>query len=150
MRLARAEVHTAPAPPAATYIGVKNWLWIPASQWKTLSKSVSAGATTVAVTAAPSQLVWNLGPKSVTCYGPGRPWLRGMTDAARTTCGYSYRVTSDGQPNRRFAIAATVRYHVTWICSGACSTSGGDLGLVNAPAGVGAMHVLQRQTVVVR
>lgn len=148
--LARARVQTAPAPPAATYVGVRNWLWIPVSQWATLSKSVSAGGTTVAVRAVPTQLVWTMGPSLVTCYGPGRRWVHGMTDAARTTCGYAYRVTSDREPDGRFPITARIRYQVRWVCTGACSASGGDLGLVDAPAGASTMRVLQRQTVVVR
>lgn len=150
MPLTKADVHTAPAPSAATYIGVENWLWIPDAQWRTLSKSVSAGATTVTVTAAPSQVAWNLGPTSMTCYGPGTPWQQGMTDAANTTCGYTYKDTSDSEPDGRFAVTATIRYQVTWKCTGTCPTTGGDLGLVDAPAGASTMRVLQRQTVVVR
>jgi hypothetical protein len=148
--LAQADVHTAPAAPAATYVGVENWLWVPDGQWRTLTKSVSAGATTVTVTAAPSQIVWNLGPTSIACYDPGRPWDHGMSDAATTTCGYTYKASSAGRPDGRFSISATIRYQVTWTCTGACPTTGGDLGLVDAPAGSSTMRVLQRQTVVVR
>ncbi|MCD6641086.1 MAG: hypothetical protein LT071_14385 [Nocardioides sp.] len=148
--LAQAEVHTAPAPPAATYVGVENWLWVPNDQWRTLTKSVNAGATTVTVTAAPSQIVWNLGPSSITCYDPGKPWEQGMSDVATTTCGYTYETTSVDQPDGSFAISATIRYQVTWTCAGACPTAGGDLGLVDAPAGTSTLRVLQRQTVVVR
>jgi hypothetical protein len=148
--LAQAEVHTAPAPPAATYVGVEDWLWVPEDQWRTLTKSVNAGATTVTVTAAPSQIVWDLGPASITCYGPGKPWEQGMSDAATTTCGYTYETSSVDQPDGSFAISATIRYQVTWTCAGACSTAGGDLGLVDAPAGTSTLRVLQRQTVVVR
>jgi hypothetical protein len=148
--LAQADVHTAPAAPAATYVGVENWLWVPNGQWRTLTKSVSAGATTVTVTAAPSQIVWNLGPTSIRCYDPGRPWDHGMSDAATTTCGYTYKASSAGRPDGRFSISATIRYQVTWTCTGACPTTGGDLGLVDAPAGSSTMRVLQRQTVVVR
>lgn len=150
MPLARADVHTAPESPEVTYIGVENWLWIPDSQWRTLSKSVSAGATTVTVIAAPSQVVWNLGPTSITCYDPGKPWEQGMSDTATTTCGYTYKTSSAGQSDGRFAISATIRYQVTWTCSGACPTTGGDLGLVDAPAGTSTLRVLQRQTVAVR
>lgn len=148
--LAQAEVHTAPAPPAATYVGVENWLWVPEDQWRTLTKSVNAGATTVTVTAAPSQIVWDLGPASITCYGPGKSWEQGMSDAATTTCGYTYETSSVDQPDGSFAISATIRYQVTWTCAGACSTAGGDLGLVDAPGGTSTLRVLQRQTVVVR
>ena len=148
--LAKADVRTAPEPPAPTYVGVENWLWVPGAQWTTLSKSVSAGATTVTVTATPSRTVWDLGPASTTCYGPGNGWAQGMTDAATTPCSYTYKETSDHQPNGRFAITATIRYHVTWRCSGTCPTTGGDLGLVDAPPGTGELTVLQRQAVVIQ
>ena len=150
MPLAKAEVRTAPEAPAATYIGVENWLWIPDGQWATLHKSVTAGATTVTVTAAPAEVTWNLGPETITCHGPGQAWVKGMTDAASTTCSVTYQETSVDEPDGSFAISATIRYHVTWACRGACPTTGGDLGLVDAPAGAGSMTVLQRQTVVVQ
>ena len=150
MPLAQAEVHTAPAAPAPTYVGVENWLWIPDAQWRTLARSVTAGATTVTVTAAPSETVWDLGPSSITCYGPGRPWEQGMSDAVTTSCGYVYETTSVDQPEGRFGVSATIRYQVTWTCTGACPTTGGDLGLVDAAAGSGTLRVLQRQTVVIR
>ena len=148
--LAKANVRTAPEAPDATYIGVENWLWIPDSQWATLRKSVTAGATTVTVSAAPAHVAWNLGPKTVTCYGPGQVWVEGMTDAASTNCGFTYKESSDHEPDGRFPITATIRYRVTWHCTGTCPTAGGDLGLVDAPAGAGTMTVLQRQTVVVQ
>ena len=150
MPLEMADIHTAPQPPAATYIGVENWLWIPDAQWATLHKSVTAGATTVTVTAAPSQTVWNLGPTAITCYGPGKPWVKGMTEAPSTTCAYTYTEPSDSEPQGQFQITATIRYHVIWSCSGTCPTTAGDLGLVDAPAGASTMRVLQRQTVVVQ
>lgn len=148
--LAKAKVRTAPAPPDATYIGIENWLWIPESQWATLHKSVTAESTTVTVTAAPAEVSWNVGPRTITCHGPGRAWVKGMTDAASTTCSVTYRDTSVDELGGRFAITATIRYRVTWACSGACPTAGGALGLVDAPAGAGSIRVLQRQTVVVQ
>lgn len=148
--LVKAEIHTAPQAPAATYVGVENWLWIPTTQWASLSKSVTAGSTTVTVTAAPSDVVWRAGAKSVTCPGPGAVWTAGMTDAAVTTCSFKFQQTSVGQPDGVFAVTAVIRYHVTWSCAKTCSTASGDLGMVDAPAGTGEMTVLQRQTVVVQ
>jgi hypothetical protein len=150
MPLAQADIHTAPTSPAATYVGVENWLWVPNAQWATLSKSVSAGGTTVTVTASPTQILWNLGPTSLTCYGPGKPWVQGMTDAASTNCGFTYPKSSEREPNRRFSITAIIRYQVAWSCTGTCAATGGDLGLVDAPAGASTMRVLQRQTVETR
>ncbi len=148
--LAQADVHTAPGAPAPTYVGVDNWLWIPEGQWSTLTKSVTAGGTTVTVTATPSQADWNLGPETVTCHGPGTLWVKGMTDAASTNCSFTYQDSSVDEPGGSYGITTTIRYQVTWACTGSCPTSGGDLGLIDAPAGAGTMTVLQRQTVVVQ
>ena len=72
---------------------------------------ITAGVTTVTVTASPSQTVWDLGPTAITCYGPGRPWVQGMTEAASTTCAYTYKETwterHKGSSRSRRPFAAT-------------------------------------------
>ena len=148
--LAAAQVHTAPQAPAHSYIGIENWMWVPPAQWATLTKSVTAGGTRVKVSAAPDRVLWDMGAGSKTCFGPGIQWRRGMTDAAQTNCGFTYDKTSDNQPGQAFRVTAAIQYNVTWICTGACTQATGTLGLVTAPAGDGALTVLQRQTVVVR
>lgn len=150
MPLQRAEVRTAPQAPDHTYIGVENWLWVPQSQWTTLSKTVTAGGTSVTVRATPRQVVWNMGLAKTRCYSAGIAWRSGMTDAADTQCGYTYESSSASKPDGVFAISATIRYDVEWTCTGACTSASGTLGLVDAPAGAGTLRVLQRQTVVVR
>lgn len=148
--LETAEVRTAPQNPARSYVGVENWLWVPESQWAILTETVTAGDTSVTVTAEPDRVLWDMGPGAKSCYDPGRVWESGMTDEAATTCGYTYVVTSQSAPDGAFALAATIRYQVDWVCTGACTSSTGTLGLVDAPAGTGALRVLQRQTVVVQ
>lgn len=147
--LATAQVRTAPQPPDYSIVTVENWLWIPREQWVPLRKTVTAGSTSVTATARPSQVVWDMGEGSVTCYDEGRPWRLGMTDAAQTRCKFAYATTSIGEPDERFSISATIQYAVTWTCSGTCPVSGGDLGLIAAPAGTGSLEVRQRQTVVI-
>ena len=73
-----------------------------------------------------------------------------MTDAATTSCGFTYDHASDSQPDGVYAITVTIRYQVDWTCTGTCTAASGSLGLVDAPAGGGTMRVLQRQTVVIR
>ena len=69
--------------------------------------------------------------------------------------GPSLRDTLAGQmqytyfPVNLDEMGATIRYHVTWVCTGNCTANGGDLGLVDAQAGTSTLRVLQRQTVVV-
>lgn len=147
--LAKADLHMAPEAPEPSYVRVENWLWIPESQWSVLTKSVSAGGTTVTVIAEPSAVVWSAGPKVVTCPGPGRPWAKGMSDAATTTCGVTFDRASSREQGGVFRLAAVIRYGVTWTCTGACTTASGDLGSVDSPASIGQIRVLQRQTVVV-
>jgi hypothetical protein len=150
LRLAAADVHTAPHAPHHTFIGVQNWLWVPRAQWVTLIKTARVRGTSVTVTARPRDVTWDLGPAQKSCATPGRAWRAGMTDAAGTDCGYVYRETSDSAPSHVFAISARIQYRVDWTCNGACSRHSGTLGVVAAPAGTTTLQVLQRQTVVVR
>ena len=151
MQLSTAVVETAPAPPHAEVVGVEVWLWVPKSQWVTLSKTVRAGATSVTATAVPNLVTWDMGDGSPAfqCGDAGRPWLSRYNDAVQTDCGYTYRSLSAGEPGGVFHITATISYFVTWTCTGACTSTSGNLGLVAAPAGTGSIQSLQRQTVVV-
>jgi len=150
MQLTQAQANIAPAYPHPTYVGVQNWLWIPESQWSTLTKSTTAGGTTVTVTAVPTAVVWSMGPSSLTCPDAGRAWSAGMTDAATTSCAFAYKQDSHTQPDSAFKVSASIRYHLTWTCSGSCSAASGDLGLSDGPAGTAQLSVLQQQTVVVQ
>jgi hypothetical protein len=149
LRLVRAVVRVAPAYPAPAIVGVENWLWLPGSQWRVLTKTVRAGGTAVRVTASPDRVVWEMGPGSTTCFGAGRQWVDGMGDGAVTRCGYTYDRTSTHEPGGEFEVTARIVYHVDWSCSGVCTSAAGTLGLIDAPAGVGRVRVVQRQTVVV-
>ena len=150
LQLATAEVRIAPDYPDPAVVGIENWLWLPESQWQSLSKTVRAGGTAVTVTAKPERVVWDMATGGTTCFDAGRPWTKGMGDEAVTRCGYTYEQTSSAEPDGVFRVAATIGYDVDWTCSGVCTTGAGSLGLVDAPAGAGAVRVVQRQTVVVR
>ena len=151
MQLETATVNTAPFAPHPEVVGVEVWLWVPRSQWLPLSRTVRAGATSVTATAVPNLVTWNMGDGSPAfqCGDAGRPWRSSYTDAAQTDCGYTYRTLSAGKPDGVFQITATISYFVTWTCTGACTSTTGNLGLVAAPAGRGSIQSVQRQTVVV-
>lgn len=151
IRLATALVQTAPAPSHPEVVGVEVWLWVPRSQWATLSRTVTVGATSVTATASPNVVTWNMGDGSAPfqCGDAGHPWESGYTDSAQTDCGYTYRTLSAGQPGGVFRITARISYFVTWTCTGVCTSASGNLGLISAPAGTGSIRSLQRQTVVV-
>ncbi len=151
-----AEVHTAPAPPDYTYVHLENWLWVPEGQWRTVEARAAVGGTAVTVTAEPSKIEWAMGDGyTKVCRNAGRAWVRGMTDAAKTSCGYAYDTisvrTKSGSydPDGRFGVTAQFFYEVRWSCTGVCSASGGALGEYPGPLSpVSELEVRQRQTVV--
>lgn len=149
MQLATPNIHAAPQPPAMTYVGLETWLWIDPRQWKALELTVTAGATSVAVTAAPVHATWDLTTGSTTCTSAGRAWVDGMSNVEKTDCSYTWEHTSDGQPEDAYPISSTLTYQVDWTCSGACLANAGTLGEVNGLPGGAAIRVGERQSVVI-
>jgi hypothetical protein len=151
-----AEVHTAPAVGHPTYVHLENWLWVPGGQWRVVEASVTVGGTTVTVTAEPSKIEWVMGDGNTkVCRNAGRAWVKGMTDAAKTSCGYAYDTISVKDAagrydaGGRFGVTAQFFYEVRWSCTGACSAPGGPLGDYSGPLSpVAELEVRQRQTVV--
>jgi hypothetical protein len=149
MKLATPNIHTAPQPPDMTYVGLETWLWMDPGQWNTLDLMVTAGATSVTVTAKPTRATWELTTGSTTCTSPGSAWVDGMSNAAETDCSYTWEQTSDGQAEDAFPISSTITYQVDWTCSGACLTGAGTLGEVDGLPGAAAIRVGERQSVVI-
>ena len=143
-------LNTSPADPVKTLVGLQTWLWVPAAQWQTLTASASAGGATVTVTAEPIQSRWDMGEGAVNCAGPGREWRKGLGQNARTDCGYTYKRTSLREPDNKYAVAATLRYQITWACEGDCSEDAGDLGTLDSPTSTSQLEVSERQSVVIR
>lgn len=143
-------LNTSPADPVKTLVGLQTWLWVPADQWQTLTASASAGGATVTVTAEPIQSRWDMGEGAVNCAGPGREWRKGLGQNARTDCGYTYKRTSLREPDNKYAVAATLRYQITWACEGDCSEDAGDLGTLDSPTSTSQLEVSERQSVVIR
>lgn len=148
MKLEQANAQIAPGPDFHTYVHIDNWLWLPQAQWHDLQGTVSAGPTSVTVTAEPIRVDWDMGVDVQSCYDAGRAWEKGMTDAAKTSCSFAYESIEDPTGDVH-NVSAQLVYGVTWVCSGACLTPSGDLGEIEAPAGEGTtIEVRQRQTVV--
>lgn len=150
LNLAVPNVHMAPQPPLMTYVGLETWLWIDPGQWQKLRLTVTAGATSVTVTAEPVVATWSLTEGSTTCASPGRAWVSGMGDSERTDCSYTFSRVSDGQPDDAFPVSAVLTYQVDWTCTGACLAPIGTLGQVDGLPGTSAIRVGERQSVVVR
>ena len=154
-----AEVYTAPKAAFHTYVNVRNWVWIPARQWREVSISLSANGATVTLAAMPSKLEVDMGDgaRPLVCRSAGRAWRQGMTDAATTSCGYAYKKAStrttagEHDADGRFLLRGRLHYVVDWSCSGNCSGGSGTLGEFPAPVSAAQpIEVRQRQTVVTR
>ena len=109
-------------------VNLPTFLWIEPAQWSPVTASASAGGVTSTVTATPERVVWDMGQgDSVTCNGPGAPYVPTLPDDAQPSdCSYTYRASSARSPDKTFTVTATVEWHVTWSASGA--PGGGDLG----------------------
>lgn len=146
--LANAQV----APPSSyhTYISYKNWLWVPGTQWRTVSATEALRGATVTLTATPSYTSWDMGNgTNLSCVGPGREWTHGMPENAPTNCSYAYKEMQN--PNGdTWTVTARINYTLTWSCTGNCGgAASGDLGEQLAAAGASTtVTVYQRQTVV--
>lgn len=150
MKLAIPDLQMAPAPPQPTYVGMDTWLWTDAADFQTLTQTVTAGATSVTVTATPTRSIWDLTDGSTTCRSAGRQWSPGMGDTQQTDCSYVFTHVSDSQPDDVFPVTATLTYQVGWSCGGACLATQGSLGEVDGLAGTAEIRVTERQSVVVQ
>lgn len=140
--LVKPTVNTAPKPPDRTYVGLRTWLWMDSGQWAPLTKSVTAGSTTVTVKAVPDHVTWDMGEGSTTCASGGKAWPFGTTDNSLSTdCGYTYEHTGT------YHVSAQLTYTATWTCSGTCTSDSGDLGSVTGAAGGSSLTVDERQSV---
>ena len=144
-----ADAKIAPPPTYHTYISYENWLWIESAQWRTVSQTKSLQGATVTLTATPSYVEWDMGNDDTkSCVGPGRAWVKGMSENAPTNCSYAYDSMEDPEGDT-WTVSAQINYTLAWTCSGNCGGStSGDLGSQLAAAGDSTtITVLQRQTV---
>ncbi len=145
-----ADAQIAPSPSYHTYINYLNWLWVAESQWHDVSLSLTLSGATVTLTAKPRYVRWDMGNgQSTSCVGPGREWVKGMSEDAPTNCSFTYSTMQDPEGDT-WKVSARINYTVGWTCTGNCGgQTSGDLGDVTALAGEPtSITVLQRQTVV--
>ncbi len=121
----------APRPDIPQLVNLPTFLWIPADQWKSFTASATAGPVTSTVTAAPKRVIWDMGQgDEVVCDGPGLPYNPALSDDANpSTCRYTYRQSSAGQPGQSLTVTATIEWETTWTVTGAAG--GGGLGTVS-------------------
>jgi hypothetical protein len=152
-RLSFPAARVATAPSEHTFVHLSTFLWIPASQWRSLSATAAIGGRSVTLVATPTAVLWDMGEGEVGCVGPGTPWDPASPDEQTSSCSYSYRTSSIAQPgignDRGYAVRVTVTYLLHWQCSGSCDQATGDLPARGVPAQPARLRVLERQSVVV-
>ena len=61
----------------------------------------------------------------MTCRGPGVAYdTRRPPADQHTTCSYTYRRSSAGQPGERYPVTATTTWAITWTATGVVAASG--------------------------
>ena len=112
---------TAPPRGHEGLVGLPEWFWIPAGDWRRRQVTVSAGPVWASVTAVPVGLTFapGAGLSPTSCAGPGTPYNpRRPAAAQHTDCSYIYEQPSVGQPGNAYQAPATVTWRVSWTGSG--------------------------------
>lgn len=140
------QISMSPSPEIPQLVNLTSFLWLPAEQWQPETASASAGGVTSTVTATPMRVIWDMGQgDTVTCDGPGVPYQPGVPDDRQpSTCHYTYRRSSAGQPGQAFTVTATVQWETTWTVTGA--PGGGSLGTVSQSSST-SVQVAEIQTI---
>ncbi|MGW0997300.1 ATP/GTP-binding protein [Streptomyces sp. NPDC002523] len=98
-------------------VGVPMWMWVnqSAETYGPNTASASAGGVTVTATATVSKIMWSMGDgASVTCSGPGTPYIASEVIAQSPTCGHVYSKTSADADNGKFPVTATSTWTINW------------------------------------
>jgi len=134
-----------PAPPIPQLVNLPVFLWIDPVQWVPQTASASAGGVTSTVTAVPLRVVWDMGDgESVTCDGPGVPYVPGVADELQPSdCQHTYRRSSARAADETFTVTTTMEWDVTWVAVGA--PGGGSLGTARRSS-TSAVQVSEIQT----
>ena len=144
----RPTIHTSPSRHAGLLVQTPTWLWLPPSYWRTYSTTITVMGYVVTIFATPTTVRWKMGNgDSITCVGPGTPWVPGFGEAL-STCRYTYRHSSDGASGDRYRITATVTFVGSFTTTGLGGLRG-PLGAITRSSSVYA-QVAEIQGLIVR
>jgi hypothetical protein len=110
LKLPAPHVHTSPA--GKTYVQLQTGLWVLPGDFARKTAAAPVPGQVVTAIGTPKDVTWNMGESTVTCQTAGR---RNGTD-----CSYTYKRSSAGQPDGKYAISVTVTWNVYWTCEGDC------------------------------
>ncbi|HET7477081.1 MAG TPA: hypothetical protein VFJ97_13800 [Dermatophilaceae bacterium] len=99
-------------PGSVGIIGMPTWMWARTPDQRALgpiTRSASAGGFTVTATATVDRVAWAMGDgDTVTCNGPGTPYVDSYAKKSSPTCGHTY--TRQGT----YTVRATSYWTVRW------------------------------------
>ncbi|MFB9802480.1 hypothetical protein ACFFN5_18345 [Streptomonospora salina] len=127
MELPDPDIGSAPPMGGMMVVRFPVWLWIEEDQWEPRSAEVSVAGGSASVTAAPREVVWDMGDGSeVACAGPGTVYDSAVHSpgAESPDCGYTYTLSSRNRPGATDTVTATIVWDVAWEAS---SGRGGEL-----------------------
>jgi hypothetical protein len=128
LHLPSPQVKTAPPRGRNGLVGLPEWVWVPAGQWKPKNARAQVGAVWAQVTATPQRLVINPGggQAPVGCPDAGTAYDDAQSAGSQSTdCSVTYTQPSTLQPGGAYAASVQAIWHITWVGSGG---AGGDLG----------------------
>ena len=117
--------------PAEAVVRFPTWLWLEPSYWQqTTAAESTAGGVSVAVTARPLEVVWDLGEGQRVCEGPGIAWSQAahaayeiqpesVRGAGNPACTFTFINSSTTQPGDVFEASVTVTWEFSWALNGA-------------------------------
>lgn len=103
-------------------VNVGSWFWLDKSAWKTISVTAyvptKVGAISATTSATPKKVIFSpgdgrRGTGDVMCDGPGRPWRRGLGDTIGTSCMYTYKHASHGQPRGVYNAKVSIEWDIS-------------------------------------
>lgn len=106
-------------PAGEQIVNVPTWLWMDRASWQNVSATAGVPGVSVTAVARPMSVSWSMGDgHTITCSGPGTPYVEGDPSRNSPDCGYTYKISSAGQRDHAFAVTATVHWNVTWSGGG--------------------------------
>ncbi len=112
---------TAPPMGKNGLVGLPEWFWVPKSQWRDVSITVTAGPVWADATATPTAITFAPGGglADTSCTGPGTEFnKRESASSQQTACSYTYQQPSASQPDSAYQAALVVTWTISWTGSG--------------------------------
>ena len=109
-------------PDAPLLVGMDAWFWIDNGGERSvgpITRSATAGPTTVTATASVVNTVWETGDgATVTCEDAGTEWTPELGPGPSPTCGHRYDRASTRERSGAFEVRATTHWRVEWSGAG--------------------------------